>query len=106
VLEQADDTVATFKGMNGEGKPILIKYTVPSKGGTLVYSEGHVPEGMTIALARIDSNTAEFDLTLNGKHVMTDHCVLSADANTITLTRIASDADGEHVVGVEIYDRQ
>jgi hypothetical protein len=106
VAEQADIGVVTAKGTNGEGKPISVKYTVPFKGGTLAYSEGGPPAGTTVVAKRVDRNTVEFNVTMNGKQVASDRAVLSPDRNTITLTRQSVDATGKPVQGTEVYDRQ
>jgi len=108
IAEQGDNRVVTLKGTTGDGKPISVKYTVPSAGGTQTYTEGApaAGAGATVLTKRVDANTVDATSTLNGKVVGTQHSVLSADGKTITLTVTYTGDDGKSSKGVTILNRQ
>ena len=106
VVEQGDNAVVTAKGTGGDGKSISTKYTLPLKGGTISYTEGGPPAGITVVTKRVDANTLDSTSTMNGKQVGTSHGVVSADGKTLTMTRKGVDEKGQAVESVEIYNRQ
>jgi hypothetical protein len=108
IAEQGDNRVVTVKGTDGDGKPISVKYTVPSAGGTQTYAEGApaAGAGAIVVSKRVDANTLEGTSTLNGKVVRTQHSVLSADGKTITQTVTYIGDDGKSSKGVLILNRQ
>ena len=105
-VEQGDNVMVTVIGTSGEGKPVSVKYTVPAKGGSLNYTEGAPPAGTTVVAKRVDANTVDFTVTMNGKQVAIDHCVLSADGKTLTNNRNSIDASGNAAKWTEVFNRQ
>lgn len=106
VAEQGDDATLTLKGTGGDGKPVLSVYTVPFKGGVAKFSQGGPPPGAIFAAKRIDVNTVEFTLTINGKQVQTDRVVLSKNGKSSVDTITGVDAQGKPVSARLVYQRQ
>jgi hypothetical protein len=55
---------------------------------------------------RIDSRTYEFVTSVNGKVTTTSRSVVSADGKTRTITATGTNAQGQTVHNVSVYDRQ
>jgi len=108
IAEQGDNRIGTVKGMYVDGKAISSEYTVPTKGGTLTYTEGAplAGAGATSVTKRVDASTLDGATTMNGKQVGTTHTVLSADGKTITQTRSDMDESGKAMKTVAVFNRQ
>ena len=100
--------MVTVKGTDGDGKPISVKYSVPTAGGPQTFTEGApaAGAGATVVIKRVDANTTEATSTLKGKVVRTQHSVLSADGKTITQTVTYVGDDCKSSKGVLILNRQ
>ena len=64
------------------------------------------PDYDTVATRRIDANTSETTRKKNGKVVQTVRRVLSRDGRTLTLTTTGSNARGDSIKNVGVYERQ
>lgn len=106
IARDAENVTVTVNGIDGAGKTISIKYSVPDAGGTLNYTEGAPPEGTTVVSKRIDDHTVDQTSTVNGKEVASVHSVLSATGRTLTQTRTDLDENGKYSKSVVVYDRQ
>jgi len=108
IAEQGDNRVVTVKGTDGDGKPISVKYSVPSAGGTQTFTEGApaAGAGAVVVSKRVDANTIDATSTLNGKVARTSHTVLSADGKTLTQTVKYMDDKGGSSTGVLVMKRQ
>lgn len=106
IVEQGDNAVVTAKGTAADGKPIAIKYSLPMKGGTQVYTEGAPPAGVSVTGKRVNTTTIDATTTMNGKIISTTHTTLSADGKTMTQVRKGVSATGASVDGTAIYTRQ
>ena len=106
VVEQGANAMVTAKGTGADGKAISTKYSAPLKGGPVTYTEGGPPAGPTVVGKRVDANTLDSTATMNGKQVGTTHAVVSADGQTLTLTRTGVDEKGKATKGVEVLTRQ
>jgi hypothetical protein len=105
-VSQGDDYLVTATGTDAAGKPVSIKYTYPKKGGPLVYTEGGPPSGISVTAKRTDDQTIDGTTTQDGKVIQTAHWVVSKDGKTLTGTTKGTDAQGNPVDRVEVYDRQ
>lgn len=106
MAEQGANIAVTAKGVGSDGKPISVKYTFPMKGGPVNYTEGAPAPGTTVVNKRIDANTFESTITINGKDARTTKAVVSKDGKTFTLTRTGADEKGNAIEGMEFYERQ
>ena len=106
VMEQGDTRMVTVKGTGGDGKAISTKYSMPSKGGPISYTEGGPAAGTTVVSKRVDGETIDSTSTLNGKQVGTSHAVVSADGKMLTVTRKGVNDKGKTAEGVEVFNRQ
>jgi hypothetical protein len=64
------------------------------------------PDADTIALRRVDANTIEATLKKSGKVTLNVKAVMSADRKTRTLTMSGTNAKGQRVNNVTIWERQ
>ncbi len=80
--------------------------TTPTAGGPLNYTEGPPPAGTTVVLKTVDDRTSDFIATENGKVVLTEHVVVSANHKTMIDTASGVDEKGIAFETVEVYDRQ
>ena len=106
MAEQGATMAVTAQGVGADGKSISVKYSFPAKGGPVAYTEGAPPAGTTVFNKRIDANTFESTIAINGKDSRTTTSVISKDGKTFTLTRKGADEKGRAIEGAEIYERQ
>jgi hypothetical protein len=67
---------------------------------------GNNPNADTYAAKRIDANTLENVSKMGGKVTLTSRIVVSADGKTRTNTQTGTDAKGQKVNNVLVYERQ
>ena len=67
---------------------------------------GNNPNADTIAVKRIDAHTLESVNKKGGKMVSTQKIVVSADGKTRTVTTTGTNAQGEKVHNVAVYEKQ
>jgi uncharacterized ParB-like nuclease family protein len=67
---------------------------------------GNCQYGDIVALARIDVNTTTSTYKMGGKVNMTQTLVVSSDGKTMTVTGTSTDANGQAVSSVAVYDKQ
>jgi len=64
------------------------------------------PNRETVASTLADANTLKSIYKKGGKAAVTQTSVLSSDGKTITITSTSTDAKGQPVNSVAVYDRQ
>jgi hypothetical protein len=106
VAEQGDNLAVTVKGTAGDGKPISVQYTLPTKGGPVSYTEGAPASGATAITKRVNASTIDSTSSLNGKEVGSTHAVIAADGKTLTRVVTGVDAQGKAFQNTEVYERQ
>jgi len=91
-----------------DGSPVLVKFTVPSTGGTVHFSQTDLPEGvsMTLSPRREDSHTADWPVEMGGKVIATARDVVSSDGKTLTSTIRGNDAEGKPYELIVVLERQ
>jgi hypothetical protein len=67
---------------------------------------GNNPNADTIAVTRIDPRTVEMVNKKAGKVTLTQRNVLAADGKTRTVTATGTDAQGQKVHNVVVFERQ
>ena len=100
----------------GKGYKVSVKND--TAGGTVQYSyttfldgkdskvTGNNPNADTIGVRRIDARTLEVVSKKGGKVTITQRNVLSADGKTRTVTTTGTDALGQKVHNVAVFERQ
>jgi hypothetical protein len=103
IEEQGANLHVTANGMNGDGSPISVEYTIPIKGGTGSVMAGDF-DGVRskVVISNIRDNT----FTKAGKVLRTRHVVVSTDGKTISTTVKGTGMDGKPMAGVDVYDKQ
>jgi hypothetical protein len=98
------DVKYTLKGIDAEGKPMLVQYSAKYDGKD--YPVTGSPDFDTIALKRIDAASAEATLKKGGKVVQTSKRVVSKDGKTLTLTTTGTNAKGQAINNVTVFDKR
>ena len=103
--EVAGDTVKyTAKGIDAAGKPTLVEHKATYDGKD--YPLTGSPEADTISLKRIDGSTSEATLKKAGKVVTVNTRVVSKDGKVMTVTGKGTNAKGEKVNNVLVFDKR
>ena len=103
--EAAGDAVKyTAKGVDSEGKPTLVEYTASYDGKD--YPITGSPDADTISLKRIDDFTSEATQKRAGKVVLSVRRVVSKDGKVLTATAKGTNAKGQAIDNVVVFDRK
>ena len=81
------------KGIDADGKPTLVEFTVTYDGKEHPYTGS--PLWDTLALTRVDDYTASFIQKKNGKVALTGTRVVSKDGKTMTISGKGTDVKGQ-----------
>ena len=95
------DGTFMVEGVDGHGKPV--KFSHPWSGGKEVPVNG-IENATWISDVR--SHTIDDTMKIGGKTVEKIHVVLSPDGKTVTATIDETDANGQHVHNVEVFEKQ
>jgi len=98
------DVKYTLKGIDAEGKPTLVQYTAKYDGKD--YPVSGSQDFDAISLKRVDAGTAQATLKKGGKVIQTATRVVSKDGKTLTLTTIGTNAKGQAVNNVLVFDKR
>lgn len=93
----------TVKGTTADGKPLIMEYTANYDGKDYPVT-GNADYDAT-SLKRIDANTVEFTRKKAGKVVQTGTNVVSKDGKTRTVTTKGTNAQGQQINNVAIYEK-
>jgi hypothetical protein len=103
-FEVTGDTVKyDLTGMDAEGKPIHVTYTAKYDGKD--YPVTGSADFDAISFKRVDGVTTQATLKKGGKVVQTSKRVLSKDGKTLTLTTTGTNANGEAVHNISVFDK-
>ncbi len=94
----------TVDGVNADGTVSHWMYTANYDGKD--YPVTGNPNRETVASNLVDANTLKSIYKKGGKAAVTQTSVLSSDGRTITITSTSTDAKGQPVNAVAVYDRQ
>lgn len=92
------------KGVDAEGKPTLVEYTASYDGKD--YPITGTPDADSISLKRIDDHTSEATQRKAGKVVLTVKRVVSKDGKVLTTTATGTNAKGQALHNVVVFDRK
>ena len=98
------DVKYTLKGIDAEGKPTLVQFTAKYDGKD--YPVTGSPDFDAISLKRVDAVTTHATLKKGGKVVQTSTRVVSKDGKTLTLTVKGTNAKGQAVNNVTVFDKR
>ena len=109
VIEESEDGFKfSAKGVDAKGDPTTTNYTA-------TYNGANAPVSITgpgsqdydaISVKRLDARKAEGVLKKGGKVVQTYSRVVSRDGDTMTITTTGTNAAGQRVINVAVYDKQ
>lgn len=94
---------ARFDRVDAAGKIVTITYDAKYDGKDVPYTGS--PDADMIALTRVDARTINAVLKKNGKVVQTTKAVTSADGKMRTLTTTGTNAQGQKINNVTVFDR-
>ena len=95
---------ATFNRVDGSGKKLTISYSALYDGKEYKFIGN--PDSDMISLKRIDANTVESTQTLNGKRTLMARAVVSPDGKVRTVTTTGTNAQGQKVNNVLVFDKE
>lgn len=98
------DIKATSKGIDRDGKPTTAEWTVNYDGKDRPQTGN--PDADTLSLKRIDAYTTEFTQKKGGKAVITGTRTISKDGKTMTITTKGTNAKGQTIDDVEVFDKE
>jgi hypothetical protein len=99
-----DSVKQSLVGVDSQGKPVQSGFSAKYDGKD--YPMTGNPDADTIAVQRIDPYTAKSMMKKNGKVVMQTTRKVSKDGKTATFTTQGTDAKGEKVANVLVFDKQ
>jgi len=92
------------KGINAEGKPVLRQFTANRDGKDYPYTGA--PSHDTIALTPVDTFTTTFTDKREGKVAFTGTRVISKDGKMMTISSKGTDAKGQPIEAVLVFDKR
>ena len=99
------DVKYTLKGIDAEGKPIpLMQFTAKYDGKDYPFTGS--PDFDAISLRRVNAVTVKATLKKGGKVVQTSRRVVSKDGKTLTLTTKGTNAKGQAINNVTVFDKR
>ena len=101
---EEDGLKMTSEQVTADGKRITGGYSAHFDGKD--YPVLAITYADTVALKRIDANSFEYTLKKNGKVVSTAPVVVSKDGKTMTITSKGTNASGQSVHNVTVYERE
>ena len=98
------DIKATAKGVDGAGKPTSVAWTVNYDGKDRPLTGDQ--DADALSLKHIDAFTTEFTQMRAGKVVMTGTRSISRDGKVMTITTKGTNARGQAVNNVEVFEKR
>ena len=102
--ETADGIKRTGQSVDADGNPTSFEYTAKYDGKDYPVTGSDTFD--MIALKRINDRTTEATLKKSGKVVSTARRVVSKDGKTLTLTITGTNAKGQKMKNIAVYDKQ
>jgi hypothetical protein len=94
---------AVVDGAGPDGGKIHWEYTANFDGKA--YPVTGNPDGDMVVMKRVNANTIETAYTLKGKPTVTNTRVLSADGKTLTVTSTGTNAQGQKINNVQVFEK-
>ena len=100
-----DDGVKyTADGVDADGKPTHAEFQAKYDGKDYPFKGN--PDADVLSYKRIDANTVQATLKLKGKAAITAKVVVSPDGKTRTVTQMGTNAQGQALNILSVYDKQ
>ncbi|HXX17805.1 MAG TPA: hypothetical protein VEJ46_00230 [Candidatus Acidoferrum sp.] len=107
VVTQGNGWKLSFDGVAADGSKISWSFTTNLDGKPAPVTGSGAPSGADmLAVKRIDANTVTTSYLKAGKEVRTSRSTVSADGKVTTITAKFTDASGEPVTTVTVWDKQ
>jgi hypothetical protein len=103
-VQDGDGLKFTHRGIDANGKPVLVEYTAKYDGKD--YSITGTPDSDTISMRRIDRFISESVQKKAGKVVFVNIRVVSPDGKVFTLTAVYTNAKGETFADYLVFDKK
>ena len=94
----------TADGVDAQGKPTHVEWSAEADGKD--YPVKGTPDADAVSLKRIDPYTVEATIKKGGKVMATNRWVFSKDGKTRTLTGKGTNAQGQALNNVIVFDKQ
>ena len=98
------DIKATSKGVDGNGKPTAGEWTINYDGKDRPQTGN--PDADSLSLKRIDAFITEFTQKRAGKVVITGTRTISKDGKMMTITVKGTNAKGQTINDVEVFEKR
>jgi hypothetical protein len=98
------DIKATSTGVDASGKPTAGEWTINYDGNDRPMTGS--PDADTLALKRVDDHTVSFTQKRAGKVVITGTRTISADGKVMTIATKGTNAKGQPINNVEVFDKR
>jgi hypothetical protein len=99
-----DSVKITVDGIDSQGKPVHNEWTGKYDGKD--YPVTGDPTSDARALRKVDDRTVEFEAKKGGKVTTTGRIVVAADGRSRTVTTSSTDAQGNKVESLALYDKK
>lgn len=100
---EGNKTVAHHTGIDSQGNPSRIEFTVTLDGKPAPL-KGY-PDWDAISMKKIDPYTTEFTQYRDGKATLVGKSIVSKDGKTLTVTATGTGANGGKVETLAVFDR-
>jgi len=94
---------AVIDGVGPDGSKVHWEYTANFDGKP--YPVTGNGDGDMVVMKRVDANTIETAYTLKGKPTTVNRRTVSADGKTLTVTSTGTNAQGQKVNNVQVFER-
>jgi len=106
----ANSVTATIDQVNAKGQKVHIVYTATLDGADHPWkgmpAEKPIVGQDAVSFKKLDAHTYHVENKMKGKVLTTNHIVISADGKTRTSTTTGTNAEGQKVHHVVVYDKQ
>ena len=105
---QGDQIKSTHDAVRADGTHLTWSYTgkYDCKDDPITWTGASNPETDTISVKRPSANTYEATQKKAGKVVATARAIVSKDGKTMTVTAKGTNANGQPVTNVTVYEKQ
>ena len=101
---ETDGVKATHTRVQADGTRATLGFSARYDGKDYPYTGS--PDYDTIAMRRVDANTIESTLKKGGKVIQTTTAVVSSNGKVRTITYTGTNAKGQKVNNVVVFDKQ
>jgi hypothetical protein len=105
-----NSVTATIDQVNAKGQKVHVEYTATLDGADQSWKgtiDGKPNLGQdAVSFRKLDEHTYHVENKLKGKVLTTNHIVVAADGKTRTSTTTGTNAEGQKIHHVVVYDKQ